>query len=130
METELFDMQIAVNEDTIHIYHKEEINLAVLEASNISTMSDEYGLNGDVWYFNRLNVPKCLRNKGIATKMMKEFIKIIDDKNIIMICDVNPYGDLNEQQLIEFYKNFGFKETLLKNSDKTLIYQKIGGNTI
>lgn len=104
-------MNIHKSNDTISIYCKEETGIAVLDASNISEYADIYNLRGNVWYFNRINVPKQLRNSGLATKMMKELVTIMKQEKIIMICDVNPYGDLNEKQLKRFYEKFGFKNS-------------------
>lgn len=67
-------------------------------------------LPDDTWYFNRIFVPVEYRGQGIATDLMKELIKLADESKITICCDINPYGDLNFDQLKVFYKKFGFVE--------------------
>lgn len=66
---------------------------------------------GDHWCFNRLVVHQRLRGQGIATKLMGRLTETLDRQQILLVNDVNPYGDLSFQQLIRFYKKFGFVET-------------------
>lgn len=66
---------------------------------------------GNTWYFNRLIVPKAARHKGFASCLMKKLIKLLDEKKIILINEVSGHGDLNNDQLVVFYKKYGFKET-------------------
>lgn len=71
-----------------------------------------YGVAGDnVWYFNRLFVPKQLRSTGIANKLLMELVKVMEEDKITMVCDVNSYGDLDEEQLINLYRKYGFNDT-------------------
>lgn len=61
------------------------------------------------WFdFNRLSVPKEIRNQGIATALMVEVAKWADEKEVNIICTVNPYGDLDMAALIKFYEKYGF----------------------
>lgn len=75
-------------------------------SADISKMGFDNTKN--IYYFNRLIVPQPLRGKGVATLLMKKLIEILDIEKIILICEVNPYGDLNEEQLFKFYKKYGF----------------------
>lgn len=79
----------------------DDVKLAVAE---LSILPD------NTWYFNRLNVPPEYRNKGIATKLMLMLIDAAAKYKITICCDINPYGDLNYDQLKKFYKKFGFVE--------------------
>ena len=90
-----------VNDDYISINYIEGYQMGIAEISRIDS--------GE-WYFNRLNVPVTMRNKGVATSLMKQLIIEADKKGITIVCDINPYGDLNKKQLQEFYKKFGFVE--------------------
>ncbi|WP_143288705.1 GNAT family N-acetyltransferase [Calderihabitans maritimus] len=66
---------------------------------------------GDSWFFNRLFVPPEHRRKGIANALMEELVKILDAKCITLRNEINPYGDMTYEQLLAFYKKFGFKKT-------------------
>jgi len=66
---------------------------------------------GEVWYyFNRLFVPQQLRRQGIATKLMTQVVEWADTNNYNIWNDINPYGEMDLDQLIKFYKKFGFEE--------------------
>lgn len=68
-------------------------------------------IKDNMWYFNRLIVPKSARNKGFATRLMEMLIELLDEKKIVLINEVQGTGDLNNDQLVTFYKKYGFKET-------------------
>ena len=72
-----------------------------------------------VYYFSRLNVPEQLRGKGLAKLLMKETIEFCRENNAMLINTVNPYGDMNLQQLNEFYQKCGMK---LVNKQGLLIF--------
>jgi len=52
------------------------------------------------------------KGKGHATEVMKMLCKIADKYNVTMALDPLPYSKdpnrLNQQQLVQFYKKFGF----------------------
>jgi GNAT superfamily N-acetyltransferase len=76
----------------------------------------------DTWYINRLIVPKKARGQGIATALMKELVAWADHNNIKLISEINPYGDLDKEQLIAFYQKFKF--ILTENKDGEFIIRK------
>ena len=67
-----------------------------------------------IWYGNRLIVKPPFRGKGLGKSLMQELIKIADKLKYGLHFDVNAYinGSLTEEQLIEFYKKFGFVSVL------------------
>lgn len=73
------------------------------------------------YFFNRINVPKQMGNQGIGTQLLKEVINYIDNENAFLLNHVNPYGDLDREQLIHFYTKHGMK---LLHEDGLLIYYK------
>jgi GNAT superfamily N-acetyltransferase len=91
-------------------------NIFGLASATISNMGNE-------WYFNRLVVHEKMRNKGVATLLMDELIKVLDEKQITLINDINPYGDLNFKQLEIFYKKYGFIET--EEKSRLIRYPKV-----
>jgi len=64
--------------------------------------------NRPTYWVTRLSVPKPLRNKKIATDLITEMVNWLDKNKYNAIIGVNPYGDLNLTQLINFYSKFGF----------------------
>lgn len=66
-------------------------------------------LNENQFYFNRLFIQPKFRGKGFAHILMKEIIEIVDERKIDIILDINPYGDLNYNQLLKFYQKYDFK---------------------
>ena len=87
------NITIAIQLDVIYV--------ALAEVSMVTSES---------WYFNRLSVPVKFRNQGIATQLMRKLIQVLDKNKITLICDINPYGDLDFNQLNKFYKQYGFVE--------------------
>lgn len=71
---------------------------------------DISSIDDDCWYLNRLYVQPKQRNKGLATSMMKELISLADLKSKDILLEINPYGDLNYDQLKIFYEKFGFNK--------------------
>ena len=55
------------------------------------------------------------RNKGLASKVMKKVCEVVDKHNIYVALDAEPFTNfrhkdiLSKKQLMEWYKNFGFK---------------------
>ena len=52
---------------------------------------------------------------------MEKTIQFCDEKNYMLINTVNPYGDMNLEELNHFYEKSGMK---LVNEDGLLIYSK------
>lgn len=63
------------------------------------------------------------RNKGIAKKLMKNLIVELDKNGWDCLCEINPYGDLDYEQLLKFYKSFGFVDYKTEFGDKILFRQ-------
>lgn len=100
---------------------KKEIGIVTINSSefcmSINILCDKYHLasieiskipDEDNWYFNRLIVPKEFRHQGYATKLLCELEKIADEKAMNIVLDINPYGDLNHEQLHNLYMKHGF----------------------
>ena len=78
----------------------------------------------NVWFFNRLVVHKNLRGKGLGTALIKKIVDFCKSNNISLINGMNPYGDLDFDQLKQFYLNHGFIET---HQEDTVILLRTGG---
>jgi GNAT superfamily N-acetyltransferase len=86
------------------------ITVSHIEDGYLSSASVSILPNQKEWYFNRLFVSPSVRKKGIATKLMSELVKKLDENKIDLFLDINPYGNLNYKQLENFYRQFGFEE--------------------
>jgi GNAT superfamily N-acetyltransferase len=74
-----------------------------------------------VYYFSRLNVSEKLRGKRIGKILMEKTINFCKENNAMLINTVNPYGEMNLEQLNNFYEKSGMK---LVNEDGLLIYSR------
>lgn len=105
---------------TLNIYYIDGTHLAVAETSKIP--NEEYD---SPYYFNRLFVPKELRNKGIAKELLRRLCEEADTHCINILCHVNPYDSIDDTILLKLYKSVGFKET--KNKQELFRYHKVRG---
>lgn len=73
---------------------------------------DIYGFKPEdkVFYFNRIKVEPKYEGQGLGAEMMKRMVEICDQQGIIVVCDVNPYGSLDHDQLVKWYKSYDFKD--------------------
>lgn len=58
--------------------------------------------------FSRLIVAPKMRGKGYGKLLLSQVAEWADMTDIVIYLDVNPYGDLDLDQLITLYKRFGF----------------------
>lgn len=82
---------------------------------------DISSIDDKCWYVNRLYVQPKYRNQGFATAMMKELTSEADAQGKDILIEINPYGDLDYDQLKAFYLKFGFiqiDENLFKRTYK------------
>jgi GNAT superfamily N-acetyltransferase len=80
---------------------------------NVSKEFSPRVINGkelEFWYFNRLVVREEYRNQGYAKALLSKLIEILNKKQINLWLDINPYGDLNKEQLETLYMKYGFKK--------------------
>ena len=132
------DIQINETDYAVSLFIIVENKIALSELSRIDCIVEDYAdmikgkenlklfenelknVNG-VFYFSRLNVPEKIRGKGIGKALMEKTIQFCDEKNYMLINTVNPYGDMNLEELNQFYEKSGMK---LVNKDGLLIYSK------
>lgn len=60
-------------------------------------------------YFNRLYVDPKFRNRGFGTKLLKKVLEAIKERHLVLRLDINPYGDMDYDQLKQWYEKYGFK---------------------
>ena len=68
------------------------------------------------WLISRLFVPSVYRNQRIATGLMQELTIWADAKKATLIAEINPYGDLGREKLIEFLLKYNFKQVEKENN--------------
>ncbi|OQA07858.1 MAG: Acetyltransferase (GNAT) family protein [Firmicutes bacterium ADurb.Bin373] len=79
--------------------------------SGLASATIEKICDDGTWFFPRLFVPKSIRNQGIASLLMDELIKILDDNKITLMGGIYPTGDLDYDRLTTFYRKYGFEES-------------------
>lgn len=127
MKNPLNDYRIYISEHEIFIQHIPSRSTA--ESSLVDTdvldcyIDKSKGKQGfKLAFFNRLFSRD--RRKGIGGDLVELLLKECDKNNIVMICEVNAYGDLKQKQLREFYKRHGFVETLEECEDGLIYYPR------
>lgn len=93
----------------------------IVDGKRCAAEISKLNFNDNIYYFNRLIVHQSLRNKGIASALMNKLIEVLDCNKITLICDINPYGDLDLNQLITFYGKYGFIKNPEYDNDNQLI---------
>lgn len=109
-----------MTKDNLHIYASSEGITIMIDDSknvvgqiNISKERIPRKINGEnkfFWYFNRLFVKADYRNQGYAKFLLSQMVDILEKEKINLWLDINPYGDLNYNQLEELYMRYGFKK--------------------
>jgi hypothetical protein len=74
-----------------------------------------------VFFFNRLNVPKQIENKGHGAALLKQVAQYMDDHNGFLINTASAYGNKTQDDLIAYYQRHGME---LISSEGLLVYHK------
>lgn len=95
-----------------HIFENNHLGSAELSQINPSLFSELISCpDKNLWvFFNRLFVNENIRNRKVATRLMQQVVEWATDNKINIIIEVNPYGDLDFDQLVRFYKKFDFEQ--------------------
>lgn len=127
-----------VSDYAVSFYIIENNRIALSELTNVGDMGQDYAnliknkkdreiflsqfdKVDKVYYFSRLNVPEQLRGKGLGKLLMEATINFCQENNAMLINTVNPYGDMNLQELNAFYEKSGMK---LLNKNGLLVFSK------
>ncbi len=70
---------------------------------------DKLNTSEKVYFFNRLNVPKKLRDLGLGKELLQEVINYCNEKNIFLVNTASSSGDMSQNKLINFYIDSGMK---------------------
>lgn len=74
-----------------------------------------------VYFFNRLSVPKSLRKQGYGKLLLEETLNFCKEKNALLINTANEYGEMGQNNLIDFYEKGGM---LLVHDEGLLVYHE------
>lgn len=87
--------------------------IAELSVTDITMYTDLVGeLPEGKWYFfNRLKARDHLQGQGFGTACLKATIDYCDKMGYNILCQVNPYGILDFDNLKRFYAKHGFVDT-------------------
>ena len=97
----------------------------VKEDPELTNVELDVSGNKDKGYvLNKILVPKDLRDTGVGTKAMKDFIAKADAEDaIIALTPSNAFGGA-KTRLIQFYKRFGFVPNKGRNKDTLSYYRR------
>ncbi len=75
------------------------------------------------WMINRIYVPEKYRCRGIGNELLEEVTADADAEEAVLLLEVSSYGEMNNEQLTEWYERHGFERYI----DCMYRYPKIGG---
>lgn len=84
--------------------------ISLLEGDQILALS-EINTAGDKWVFNRIFVAEEHRAKGYGSAVLKKLTAYLDRNRIHLYAYIYSSGSLNEKQLMDWYKRYGFTES-------------------
>lgn len=73
--------------------------------------------------FELTNLEAFEKNKGIGSLLLKKMIEYAKDQNKDIVLYASPLDNRAEDELINFYKKFGFVEDEKANDKHCLIYK-------
>jgi len=103
-------MKSNINDLTITVYEKIGNKLALAEASNITDVYEGKINKSKIYYFNRINVPEEFRGNGIGSKLLDELLNIVQQNDVSLMCEINPYSNLSFSELHKWYIEHGFEQ--------------------
>lgn len=74
--------------------------------------------HNNIYWFNRIKVRQ--EGIGIGKLLMQKLCNLLDSLNIMLVCQINPYGKRNLEDLKRFYINSGF---ILIATEESLCYR-------
>lgn len=78
----------------------------------------DFPMEGDVCYIHSFMTEGNMRNQGYGRKLMQFLLDSIKGHFAYLI--VSSIGDMTDDQLVEYYKSFGFEEHYKKNCYREL----------
>lgn len=60
----------------------------------------------------RINVPTWARGQGYGSKLLREILDAADTEETPLSLEVMPSGPLDYDELVRWYKRYGFRETV------------------
>ena len=102
------------------LHHCSPDRLAVsAEDGSIAELDRVFGIQeqlilepGNWFWFSRIKAKK--EGQGVGTRLMTELVALCDEHRVDVFCQLNPYGQLDYEQLRAFYRKFGFVDVEVK----------------
>lgn len=78
----------------------------------------DFPMEGDVCYIHSFMTIRSMRNQGYGRKLMQHLLDSIKGHfAYLIVCSI---GEMSNDQLVEYYKSFGFEEHYKKDCYKDL----------
>jgi GNAT superfamily N-acetyltransferase len=113
-EVETFKIAVKNVSDERIVIMLDDASIAELDADSDDfwkrALEEDFDIKieGLLFWFNRLKAGRRGEGTGYGSFLMRELVKVLDQRGITVLNHVNPYGSLNMSQLKSFYKKFGF----------------------
>jgi len=78
----------------------------------------------DIWWFARIKVRPEHWGSGHGKDLMIELCRILDQRNIMLMNELNPYGNRDMNSLISFFKASGFEMADFETYDSTIMIRR------
>lgn len=72
-----------------------------------------YSSNG-IFMIARINVPTAHRGNGIASELLRQVLEDADKEGVTLHLGVSPSNGLDYDQLVAWYKRYGFEDSLIR----------------
>lgn len=93
---------VMLRRHTYDVFDRNDVNVAI---------GDVRIVDGKYWIFNILTDPQS-RGEGLATAILQQIVADHDGQHCLYVQVTPEKGQpLNTQQLVQWYKKFGFRET-------------------
>lgn len=74
--------------------------------------SAEIRTAADIWVFQRITVTEDRRSEGFGSDVLKKLVEYLDANKIDLYANVHSSGNLSDEQLLAWYKRYGFVESV------------------
>lgn len=98
------------------------IAISAYEERNPVGVAEISMMEDNIFFFNRLLIQRPYRGNGYSKILMDKLLEIVDIKKINIILTINPYGDMDKEDLVKFYEQYGFQES--KNGAFVRLYKE------
>ena len=96
--------------EEIKVQKTPDVLILTLYVDNFPVGTSEISTLGNMNYYSRLFVNPKFRGKGYGRKLWDKTQEVLDEYDMDLTIDINPYGPLNHEDLVHLYSSERTKE--------------------